>query len=341
MTVHAASRVWFLLGLLVVWPAFAAAQDAGASTEPEAPRAEIHTLVTPEGGVKLGEIVKLTITAEVAEGDEVTLPEQTFGSFEVHDTARRKRSPRNGRQTFVFELQLQAFEAKTVVLEDLHVRIVTREGQIAQQAVPPVEIEVASLVGNEPNAQLKPESDPVVVMEDDYTLAYVGGGLLAVLAIAGLTLLVQRYLRNRPVAAPPPPPPRPPWEIAVEHLAALRRRKQAMVEGGQAVEFVDEVSDVVRAYLGGRFGFPGLDTTTEELLEHLRVRRVQSGLQEEARAYLRRCDLVKFAKVTPDEDEVDLIFAKAQDIVQFSIPNDTGGPDHHEPSGPAFAEQAR
>jgi hypothetical protein len=124
--------------------------------------------------------------------------------------------------------------------------------------------------------------------------------------------------RVRP--APPPPPPRPPWEIAAMKLADLRRRKQRMIEEGRAAQFVDEVSDVVREYLGGRFGFDGLETTTDEMLLLLRERQCSVGLWQEIAAYLARCDLVKFAKVEPDQDEADLVFAKAQDIVQFSMP---------------------
>jgi hypothetical protein len=52
----------------------------------------------------------------------------------------------------------------------------------------------------------------------------------------------------------------------------------------------------------------------------LRGRGASVGLWQEVAAYLQRCDLIKFAKVEPDQDEADLVFAKAQDIVQFSMP---------------------
>lgn len=292
---------------------------AGEDAEP--PLAEVEAALTPADGVRVGALSTLTIKATAGEQDDITLPEQSFAPLELYESQRRKGPAQGGLRTFVFELQLQAFEAGTTTLDKLRLRVVTATGEVREQRIPAIDIEVGSLIGNEPNAELKAETKPVVVLEDDYTLVYIGAFLLAALAIAGLTLMIQRYLSKRVTPEPPPPPPRPPWDIAVEQLAALRKRKQAMVEGGQAVQFVDEVSDVVRAYLGGCFGFPGLDTTTAELLEYLRVGRVASGLQDEARAYLQRCDLVKFAKVQPDQDEVDLIFAKAQDIVQFSMPN--------------------
>ena len=304
-------------------PTGAAVDDATANRVellPQEDLAAVDVELKPAGGVRVGDLATLLIKATVARDDDVTLPEQSFAPLELRESHRSKLDPQGDRRSFVFELQLQAFEAGTATMDQIRLRIVTAAGEVSEQRIAAVDIKVASLIGNEPNAELRPESKPVVVYEDDYTLAYIGAALLAALAIAALTLLVQRYLRNRFVPPPPPPPPRPPWDIAMDELTALRERKQAMVDSGQAVEFVDEVSDIVRAYLGGCFGFPGLDTTTAELLEHLRRRQVAGGLQDEARAYLQRCDLVKFAKVEPNQDEVDLIFAKAQDIVQFSMP---------------------
>ena len=268
----------------------------------------------------VGEIVHVTITADALATDDVTIPDQTFEPFEVRRKRQRVTPDQDGRHNFVFELALQSFESGDLELPAVTLRVVTHENLIGSVQTPPQPISVKSALANEPNAKLKPETKPVVVMQDDYTLLYVLLGVLAALAIVGLTVLIQRYLRRRPKPEPPPPPPRPPWEIAHEKLLALRRRKQRMLEAGQGVQFVDEVSDAVRECLGGCFGFDGLDTTTEEMLIELRTRHAASGLQEETRAYLNRCDLVKFAKVEPDQDELDLILAKAQDIVQFSVP---------------------
>jgi hypothetical protein len=200
--------------------------------------------------------------------------------------------------------------------------VVTKEGFVGSVKTEPIALKVASLLANEPNAQLKGETKPVVVTQQDYTLLYVLAGLAAAGLIALLTWLAIRYAQRRVKPAPRPPPPRPPWEVAVEKLAELRRRKQGMVEAGEAARFVDEVSDVTREYLGARFGFEGLESTTDEALALLRDHDCNLGLWQEVAAYLRRCDLIKFARVDPDQDEADLVFAKAQDIVQFSTPLD-------------------
>lgn len=314
----------------------AAPEDSPEATDealPQAHQPEVRMALSPDR-VALGQLLKLRIEATVPEGDDVTVAEQDFGSFEVHGRSRTVRPARQGQQTFVFELSLQTFDPAMEALAPIELRVVTTDGFIGRAETPAQAVKLESLLANEPDAKPRAPGQPVSVMQDDYTLLWVLGALLAIALIALLTVLVQRYLRRRPVAEAPPPPPRPPWEIATEKLAQLRRRKQSMLQAGQGVQFVDEVSDAVREYLGGCFGFEGLDTTSEEMLRLLRGRSANPGLQREVGAYLNRCDLVKFADINPDQDEADLIFAKAQDIVQFSTPAG-GGAVHGAPIGPA------
>jgi hypothetical protein len=281
--------------------------------------------------VGVGELLKLRVAASVPVGDDVTLPEQTFGGFELNDKRARVEPAKAGKQRFVFELDLQGFEPGEQELPALQVRVVTKEGAVGSVRTEPTKVSVSSLLANEPNAEPRGPTAPVEVMEDDFTLLYVAYAIGGALAVALLTWLAMRWWQRRERPEPPPPPPRPAWEVAVEKLAELRRKKQTMIEQGQGVEFVDAVSDVVREYLGGRFGFDGLETTSDEMLLELTRRRANVGLIGEVRAYLYRCDLVKFAKVIPDQDEADLVFAKAQDIVRFSTPTHPGAPGAVEP----------
>jgi len=316
-----------------------AVDAAGAAAEPpekvELPAEHVPRLAMnrePAGAVMTGDVVHVHLRADAVDGDDVTVPEQSFAPFELAARHARVEPEKDGRRTFVFDLDLLALEPGKHELPAITLRVVTKDGVVGETTAPALAIEVKSLLANEPNAQPKPPTKPVVVMQDDYTWLYVGCGVLGAALIALLTWLIMRWVARRPKSAPPPPPPRPPWEIAVERLADLRRRKQRMIEDGKAAQFVDEVSDVVRQYLGGLFGFDGLETTTDEMLWLLRERNAKVGLLQEVGAYLRRCDLVKFAKVEPDQDEADLVFAKAQDLVQWSTPVETGAAQGTEPT---------
>jgi hypothetical protein len=324
--------------------------DVQAAPLPAEHRPRLSLDLEPKSGVVTGDVVRLTLRADALQGDDVTVPEQSFAPFEVKQKRARVEPAKDGRQQFVFEIELLAIEPGKHEQKPIELRVVTKDGFVGSIQTAPLTVNIGSLLANEPNAQLKPPTKPVVVTQDDYTILYVLGGLFAAALIALLSWLGSRYWQRRQRPAPPPPPPRPAWEIAIEKLGELRRRKQRMVDEGKAAQFVDEVSDVVREYLGAHFGFDGLETTTDEMLGLLRKHQANAGLLQEIGAYLRRCDLVKFAKVDPDQDEADLVLAKAQDIVQFSMPLGDGyrdqsghyrGPAAHAPGATAASADTR
>jgi hypothetical protein len=275
----------------------------------------LRATLTPKDAVSTGELVMLRITATVAQGDDITIAEQSFAPFEVYKKNLRVTQPVQGKQDFVFDLQLLALLPGNEPIPAIELRVVTKDGFIGRTQTEALPYTVRSLLANEPNAQPKPETRPVSVMEDNFIPLYIAGALLFALAVAGITLLVSRFLRKRRQRALPPPPPRPPFDIAVEKLAELRKRKQRMLEEGQGAVFVDQVSDVLREYIGGRYAIDGLETTTDEMIALLKQRGASLQLTQDVFSFLSRCDLVKFAKVTPDQDEADLIFAKANELV--------------------------
>ncbi|HEX4352249.1 MAG TPA: hypothetical protein VHZ95_05030 [Polyangiales bacterium] len=320
----------------------APAPDQKPAAEPTPSLPDGHTpalteRVEPRDGVRTGQVIQLEIGASVPVGDDVTIAEQSFEPFEVHKKSARVEPPQNGKQRFVFNLELLALEPGDQPIPPIELRVVTKDNSVGAVKTDSVPYKIRSLVANEPNAQPKKETKPVTVLQDNWLPIYLGIGLLAIAVVAALTLLVSRWLRARKKAAIPPPPPRPPWEVAIEKLGELRRQKQQMLDAGQGALFVDQLCNVIRAYLGGRYAFDGLETTTDEMLMQLRTHGAALGFTQEVGQFLGRCDLVKFAKVEPDGDEVDLLFAKAQDLVHFSEPEPAangGGPGPNSGAAP-------
>jgi hypothetical protein len=76
----------------------------------------------------------------------------------------------------------------------------------------------------------------------------------------------------------------------------------------------------VRQYLGARFGFDGLESTTDETLAALR--RVSAlGLPlPQVAGFLQQCDLVKFADLTPTSMECERALADAELVVRSTMP---------------------
>jgi hypothetical protein len=300
-----------------------------ASPKPEPLPAEhrplLNVQLSPQKGVQTGDVVHLRITADTAAGDELAVPEQNLGAFEVRAKRSKVEKTSTGKRRFVFELDLLAVEPGERELPPVELRVVTGGGLVGSVSTQPLKVRVGALLGNQPNAKPKPPTKPVSVMQDDYTLLYVLGGLVGAGAIALITLLASRWWRRREKKLPPPPAPRPPWEVALERLAQLEGEKLAALQNHAAAEFVDRVSDTLREYLGGRFAggsllCDGLETTSDEMIGMLREHGVQVDLLREITYFLFHCDLIKFAKVVADQAEVDELLAKARRVVQVSIP---------------------
>jgi hypothetical protein len=91
-------------------------------------------------------------------------------------------------------------------------------------------------------------------------------------------------------------------------------------------EHYDRVSDAVRKYLGGRYGFDGLETTTREMTSILK--RVQPAVYElpVILGFLDECDLVKFARFTPSDEDCTRVLDQAEHIVRITVPPQKSAP---------------
>jgi hypothetical protein len=280
---------------------------------------QLSLTLTPSDGLTVGDVLKLKLEALVKNGVDVAVPEQSLAPFEAVDR-RMHTEPLGEQQKFVFELDLLALEPGDLKLPALRVRVVGPKGELGETQTAQRTLHVKSLIANEPNAAPKPATKPVAVVQDDYTLAWVLGALGAAALVALITLLVSRYLSRRPKLEPPPPPPRPPWELALEKLDQLARRKEALLSAERGEEFIEGVSSALREYLGRRYGFDGLESTSDEImktLENLRPHKLSlSGVS----LLLEQCDLVKFAQAKPDAEQCEDLMNGAVGLVRATTP---------------------
>ncbi len=144
----------------------------------------------------------------------------------------------------------------------------------------------------------------------------------SVLVIAGvIAWFVRRHLAKRSEElAPPPPPP--------SHVVAWDRLQRALGLIHEAERFCTEVSHIIRVYLEQRFDLHAPDRTTEEfLLELQSSRRLAAEHKALLADFLGACDMVKFAKAEPPEQELRGLHEAASRLVgetQPSLREETG-----------------
>lgn len=235
-------------------------------------------------------------------------------------------------------------------LPPLPVAVARANGEIATMCTHPHSILVEDPTANTPGAMPK-QNPPGIPQREEWTAMKkaVTYGLLGLVVGAILALLVWRHL-SKPKPVPPPPPPRPPWEVALEELEAVRHA--ALLDAHRYGEHFDRTSDALRRYLGARFGFDGLESTTDEILAALKKQAIGFIRLEDPEPgkvafapgmsfnkianFLREADLVKFANLTPTPEQCALSITTGESIVRGTMPHSAGGTAPEEPiSAPA------
>ena len=206
----------------------------------------------------------------------------------------------------------------SLVLPPVPIAVARASGEIMTLCTSPHEVVVEDPIANEPNPKPKPNPPPRRQLEE-WTLAKQLSIAAAIaLALGALAaLLIARWMK-RPRPEPPPPPPRPPWEVAMEGL--FDARHSGLLENQRQAEFYDRVSDVVRRYLGDRFGYDGLESTTREALSKLDQAALSVELRIQIQRFMQDADLVKFARRTPTNGECEAAISAAESIVGATRP---------------------
>jgi hypothetical protein len=137
------------------------------------------------------------------------------------------------------------------------------------------------------------------------------GPLLVGVGVALVVLWVWRWWCRRRVANPAV------LEVVVPaHVRARERLREALGLIGEPKPFCIAISLGLRVYLEERFDLRAPDRTTEEFLGELQFSsRLSPGQKESLGDFLRRCDLVKFARHEPGEAALRQLFDAAMRLV--------------------------
>ena len=146
-------------------------------------------------------------------------------------------------------------------------------------------------------------------------LAWLWWTLVALVVVTVLLLAWRHFLKRVTQASLPPPIP--------AHVRAKQRLAEALALLSQPKPFCILVSDTVRFYLEERFKFRAPERTTEEFLRELSNTNLLAGEQKESLGrFLESCDLVKFAKYEPGENELHELHNSAVRLVEETEPRE-------------------
>ncbi len=138
--------------------------------------------------------------------------------------------------------------------------------------------------------------------------------LLLIALIVGLAIyLFKRYRDNKPIIRVIKVEPKlPPHEQAMQEIAQIKEEKSVQKE--DAKPYYTALTDTLRYYMHGRYGFNAMEMTSSEILEQLQ-REPDVQMFNELRELLTTADLVKFSKLQPLMNEREMGLANVVDFI--------------------------
>lgn len=129
--------------------------------------------------------------------------------------------------------------------------------------------------------------------------------LAVIILLAALTALAvylyRKFINRQDEEAAAPE--KPPHVKAYEALEALKAK--GLISAGRIKEYYVELSNIIRHYIEERFIIKAPEMTTEEFLFALRDSGTLTGSHKNLlKEFLTMCDIVKFAKYGPAEEEI-------------------------------------
>ena len=126
-----------------------------------------------------------------------------------------------------------------------------------------------------------------------------------------------------------PAPPLPPHVEA--QMALEKLRQQRLWQEGEHKLYYSTLTDIIRAYIAGRYGVGAMEMTSDEIIVAMRGVELPQKSAMDLSDILREADLVKFAKAVPEADENEAAFRAAWDFVEQTKPVEIIEDDEDEP----------
>ncbi|MDP2911475.1 MAG: hypothetical protein Q8N76_03985, partial [Candidatus Omnitrophota bacterium] len=144
---------------------------------------------------------------------------------------------------------------------------------------------------------IRPLKD-IVDISEKFSILPFAALILAAFAIAAFIYFKKKKAEEKTYA-----PPMPAEEIARKALRDLKEKK--LIEKGLFKEYYISLSDIIRTYIENRYRIFAMDRTTWELFQEMKSKRIERQHADKINDFLEDCDMVKFAKYTPDQKEIE------------------------------------
>ncbi len=290
--------------------------------------AEVEFFVkTPEAGeqITVGDQVVLRLEIVHPSDSRVVLPqlEEQWESFIVVDQSPPQTVDQGdgtaitGKDITVSLFQPGEYETPPVIVTHR-----TPDGTIEELAAPIVPVRVTSVLTDESELRdLKPQAELSTPPLWPLILLAVLAAVLLTAALAYLAMWLRRRWQQRPEPAFEPVAfvdTRPPEIIA--HAELDRIEALDLPQRNEVKSHYSLVATCLRRYIEGRYNVQAVEQTTSELRDNFSRSEAPMRDVSSLMSLITESDWVKFARYTPDPEEVHNLVSKARSVVDATTP---------------------
>jgi len=271
--------------------------------------------------ITIGDRVRYEIIVEYDNGVEIEpyAPGKNLGEFEVKDyKIDIPQKTKSGRIVSKAVYTIATFTTGEFTIPSLKIKYKGMDKQEKEIASGEIKINVESVKPspNDPD-DIRPLKGPAEIKS--WFLAWLPAACILVTAVIAAFIYFKKKKREE---EKPALPSRPAEEIAKDALRALKEMQ--FVEKGMIKEYYIRLSDIIRTYIENRYRIFSMDRTTWELFQEMKSKRIERPHADKINYFLEDCDMVKFAKYTPGQKEIEEAYKRAEEIVDVTTPKANG-----------------
>ncbi len=255
--------------------------------------------------ITIGDLIQYTVMVRYKKDVTVKSPGTgaNLGGFEIRDYAVSEPQEKKGWITQQYVYTISTFFTGEFEIAPLVIQY-RLPGDMAFQSLStsPIRIVVES-VKPSMAGDIRDIKPPVDIPKNWWLFfLQIGIGLALCGAVIGGVFLYRRWKAGRGLLVVRETPPKPPHEMAIEALDRLKNSE--LLQKGEIQLFFIELSEIIRRYIGDRYFVVAMEMTTTEVLEKLSQMGLPEDIYRLFEPFFHTCDLVKFAKYRPSQDEI-------------------------------------
>lgn len=265
--------------------------------------------------ILIGEQAKITLEVSTDADKRAIFPVYTdtiVRGVEIIDIAKPDTQYLNDRRRLLIkqEYTITSFDSALYYLPPMEVLVDNKPYHSKSLALKVYSVPVDTLHPDLFNGP-KPIMQAPFVWADWYGVI-VCGVLLIPLGLL-LVYLIKRIFDNKPIIRKVKVEPQlPPYQLAMQEIERIKGEK--IWQKGLSKEYYTELTDALRVYIKGRFGFNALEMTSTEIIDKLLEVKDKEAVAD-LRSLFQTSDLVKFAKHNPMMNENDANLVNAIDFI--------------------------